>query len=69
MKFILNHFFLIMPSIPAPPLARYQYLISRRGDFILSVFAGSLSYYLYERDNPRENGKTLWELFKRRIKV
>ncbi|RGB31249.1 hypothetical protein C1646_764304 [Rhizophagus diaphanus] len=44
-----------MPSIPAPPLARYQYLISRRGDFVLSVFAGSLSYYFYERDNPREN--------------
>ncbi|EXX78083.1 hypothetical protein GLOIN_2v1529602 [Rhizophagus irregularis DAOM 181602=DAOM 197198] len=58
-----------MPSIPAPPLARYQYLISRRGDFVLSVFAGSLSYYFYERDNPRENGKTLWCLFKRRIKV
>ncbi|KAI9498313.1 hypothetical protein BDB00DRAFT_799794 [Zychaea mexicana] len=46
---------------------RYQYLISRSGDILFSFTVGTLAYFTNERDNPRaQNGKTLFELVKRR---
>ncbi|KAK9767010.1 hypothetical protein K7432_003485 [Basidiobolus ranarum] len=55
----------MLPSVPA---RRYTHLISSRGDAILAISAGFFSYWLYERDNPREPGKSLYELAERRIK-
>ncbi|CAG8483452.1 6886_t:CDS:2 [Scutellospora calospora] len=60
-----------MPLIPAPPPARYTYLISRRGDLALSIIAGSLAFYFTgpsgysETKNPE---KSLLKLVQRRFK-
>ncbi|ORY94751.1 hypothetical protein BCR43DRAFT_525909 [Syncephalastrum racemosum] len=46
---------------------RYQYLISKSGDIVFSVTVGTLAYFVNERENPKaQNGKSLFELIKRR---
>ncbi|CAJ0830253.1 2548_t:CDS:2, partial [Entrophospora sp. SA101] len=57
-----------MTIIPAPPPARYTYLISRRGDFLISIFSGALSYYIYEIEERKKNNdrKSLKQLIMNR---
>ncbi|KAJ1913662.1 hypothetical protein IWQ60_009130 [Tieghemiomyces parasiticus] len=49
------------------PAIRYTHLISAKGDLVFSFVVGTLAYALYERDHPREDGRTLWSLLKQRV--
>ncbi|KAI9287152.1 hypothetical protein BC943DRAFT_319115 [Umbelopsis sp. AD052] len=47
-------------------MVKYQHIISKKGDILFSIAVGAGAYFMYERDNPRPEGKGLLELINRR---
>lgn len=47
-------------------MVKYQHIISKKGDIVFSIAVGTAAYFMYERDNPRPEGKSLLELLNRR---